>query len=330
MDSACRADDVKYNVQGRGYGGTRSGWLQTTQTKRLESMARRYLTPGMARLAKRMTVGWRYRRQAELCRAGYREYGERYRHPVIFVAGLPKSGTTWLEKMISSYPGFHELLIPDVAGHELSSGGSHDYELPDDMFERFGGMLVLTKMHVHGSAHNVEVLGRAKVPYIVLFRDLRDVAVSHLFYVKNTPWHPEYPLYRDQSVEGSLVIFAERMLGAYVEWVGSWSENRDVKQSVILQYEQLLEDDGRSGLQQIAELCELPRDADTIQRIVEANSFQRMSGGRQRGQQQTGEFVRKGVAGDWKNHFTEELKELYKPKIGQFLIDFGYEADMNW
>ena len=112
-------------------------------TRTLENLTRRYLPPSGARLAKRLTVGARYRAQASACREGFQTYADRYPQKVLFVAGLPKSGTTWVEKMLSSFPGFHELLIPDVATHELSTGGSHDYELPDDMFDRFGGLDLL-------------------------------------------------------------------------------------------------------------------------------------------------------------------------------------------
>ena len=36
-------------------------------------------------------------------------------------------------EMIASYPGFHELLIPDVAAYELAAGGSHDSGLPTEV-----------------------------------------------------------------------------------------------------------------------------------------------------------------------------------------------------
>ena len=300
-----------------------------TLTRTLENLTRRCLPPAGARLAKRMAVSSRYRAQTRACREGFQQYGDRYPQKVLFVAGLPKSGTTWVEKMLSSFPGFHELLIPEVAGHELATGGSHDFELPDGMFDRFRDMLVLTKMHCHGSAHNAEVLHKAGVRYVVLFRDLRDVAVSNYFYVKNTPWHPEYPQYHGRTVQEGLITFAERTLPAYVDWVRSWQANRDPERSLVFRYEELLGDD-LGCLRQMAELFELPADENELAAIAERNSFKAMSGGRDRGQESGTSFQRKGQAGDWKNHFTPEITAAYKDVLGEFLIEFGYEGGTDW
>lgn len=293
------------------------------------SLAKLYLPPPLARGAKRLAVYPRYVAQARACRGGFRRFSHLYPQKVLFIAGLPKSGTTWLKKMLSSYPGFHEILIPDVAAYELATGGSHDYDLPPDIFSRFEEMLVVTKMHVHGSRHNVEALRAAGVKYVVLYRDLRDVAVSHFFYVRQTPWHPEYPVYANLAVPEALATFAQRTLLVYVDWVRSWHEHRDPKMSLDLQYERMLSDT-TAVMTGVAEHFQLDSSPEAVGRIVEKHSFRGLSGGRSRGQESESSFFRKGVAGDWKNYFTSELKETYKELIGDFLIEFGYEQDHSW
>jgi len=37
-----------------------------------------------------------------------------------------------------------------------------------------------------------------------------------------------------------------------------------------------------------------------------------------------------GKVGVWEEIFTEKVKELVKKKLGKFLIDFGYEKDLDW
>lgn len=43
-----------------------------------------------------------------------------------------------------------------------------------------------------------------------------------------------------------------------------------------------------------------------------------------------GVIFSKGKAGTWKDHFTEEHKELFKNMLGDTLIELGYEKDSNW
>jgi hypothetical protein len=295
-------------------------------TKQLERLAKAVLPPPAARLAKRVAVYPRYWTQVRACRQGWHRYGDRYPRPIVFIAGLPKSGTTWLERMLAGYPGYHDLLIPEVAAHELATGGSNDFELPDDFFSRFDRMLVITKMHCHGSPHNVELLRRAGVRYAVLFRDPRDVAVSHYFYVRNTPWHPEHPVYAPLAVVEGLDEFARRSLPAWADWVRSWRDRHDEELGLIVRYEEMLQD-AEGVMTALAEHFELDSSPETVGRIVEQQRFERLAAGRRRGQERSGSFFRKGVAGDWKNHFTPELRETYARVLGDFLVEFGYEKD---
>ncbi len=281
----------------------------------LDTLARDLLPPAALRLAKRLLVRPRYWRQARRCRQGFAAHGGHYPHPILFVAGLPKSGTTWLERMLASYPGYHALLIPDATAYELRHGGSHDYDLPADLFDRFRQMLVLTKMHVHGSPHNVALLRQHQIPHVVLFRDLRDVAVSYTFYVRQTPWHPHYPSYRHLTVQEGLARFADDLLADYVAWVRSWEQNGDAALSLLIRYEELLADTvGTLG--RVAAHLGLDAGNDTVRRIVAAHQFQRLRAAERVADQG---FFRKGVAGDWKNHFTPALVARYEAAAGDFL-----------
>lgn len=295
----------------------------------LESLGKSYLPPSVARFAKKITVYLRYWIQRRACRRGFTRLGDRYAQTMLFVAGLPKSGTTWLKKMLVSYPGFHEILIPEVTAYELTHLGSHDYELPDDTVSRFEEMLAVTKMHIHGSLHNAQVLHKSGVKYVVLYRDLRDVAVSHYFYVKQTPWHPEYASYMSLSLQEGLALFGVRLLPDFADWVRAWDANRDPSRSLMVKYEDMLADTF-GMMTRIAEHFDLDSSPETVQKIVDTHSFKRLSGGRKQGQESRNSFFRKGRAGDWKNHLTPEITAMYKEAVGEFLIEYGYEQDYDW
>lgn len=231
--------------------------------------------------------------------------------------------------MLASYPGYQNLVIPEAVQYELRHGGSHDFDLPSDTVDRFENGLAVLKLHVHGSSHNARLLHEKGVPYVVLYRDLRDVAVSHYFYVRRTPWHPEYENYSGLSIEEGLRHFGRTLLPAFVDWMRSWRENRDSRQSVELRYEDMLEDTVEE-FRTVASHFSLDTTPSAIEEIVEKHHFAKMSGGRTRGEQDSDSFVRKGVAGDWEQHFTPKLKHQFKKHAGQVLIDFGYESDLSW
>jgi hypothetical protein len=234
-----------------------------------------------------------------------------------------------MERMLSSYRGYREIMIPEAIEYEVENGGSHDFSLPADLFERLNRMLAVLKLHAPGSPHNAQVVGDAGVPYLIMYRDLRDVAVSHVFYVQRTPWHPEHPAYKGLSIEDGLHRFGETLLPEFVNWIRSWHSNRDPEKSLVVRYEELLADT-TATFREVARLFELQDDLDTIESIVEAHRFENLSGGRDRGEDADDSFFRKGVSGDWQNHFTPQLKTQYKEVVGQALIDFGYETDMDW
>lgn len=295
----------------------------------IEATARSLLSPSIAQKGRQLASQLRYRVRLQRCRTGYQECGERYTHSLLFVAGLPKSGTSWLESMLASYPGYQHLVIPEAVQYELRHKGSHDFQLPYDTLDRFKEALVVLKLHVNGSVHNARILHDAKVPYVVMYRDLRDVAVSHYFYVRRTPWHPEYEDYSGLDVREGLCHFGRTLLPDFVDWMRSWRENRDPDQSIEIRYEDLLSDTFKE-FRRIGSHYSLDTSPSAIKPIVEAHSFESMSGGRSRGNQDPDSFTRKGIAGDWQRHFTEELKDQFKEHAGQALIDFGYETDLSW
>ncbi|MAT95504.1 MAG: sulfotransferase [Halioglobus sp.] len=67
-----------------------------------------------------------------------------------------------------------------------------------------------------------------------------------------------------------------------------------------------------------------------LEQAVTRHSFQRKSGGRSPGQVQPDHHYRSGVAGDWRKHFTRELRTEFKRRHGDLLMQLGYEKDDQW
>jgi hypothetical protein len=93
-----------------------------------------------------------------------------------------------------------------------------------------------------------------------------------------------------------------------------------------VKYESLLADTAKE-LKRLLIFLGAESSDDTVRRCVEKVSFERLSGGRQRGEEDPSAALRKGIAGDWKNVFTEEDRRIFKEEAGNLLVKLGYEKD---
>lgn len=64
--------------------------------------------------------------------------------------------------------------------------------------------------------------------------------------------------------------------------------------------------------------------------IVYERDFSRLSGGRQQGQADPTSHYRRGVHGDWINHFSLEHLQFFKERYSDLLLQYGYESDPDW
>ncbi|MDP8952852.1 MAG: sulfotransferase domain-containing protein, partial [Actinomycetota bacterium] len=65
-------------------------------------------------------------------------------------------------------------------------------------------------------------------------------------------------------------------------------------------------------------------DEKSVARCVGAASFERLSKGRTRGEEDPSSFFRKGVAGEWRDAFTERDRRIFDEKAGSLLAELGY------
>jgi Sulfotransferase domain len=63
--------------------------------------------------------------------------------------------------------------------------------------------------------------------------------------------------------------------------------------------------------------------------IIAANEFSVLAG-RSPGEEDVQDHYRKGMPGDWVNHFEAEHVAYFKEHYGELLIKLGYETDDNW
>lgn len=170
------------------------------------------------------------------------------------------------------------------------------------------------------------------VPHHKFFvmRDLRDAIVSWYFSAKisHSPDVPDLVGIRAElnsmGFEDGMAHLISERLNDYVAITMGW-----LREGVrVFRYEDLLADE-QETFRLIFEHCGIDVPDERRRQIVAEYSFERLSG-RKRGQEDRNAHQRKGVAGDWRNRFSERLKDLFKAKWGAVLIKAGYEQDHDW
>jgi hypothetical protein len=96
-----------------------------------------------------------------------------------------------------------------------------------------------------------------------------------------------------------------------------------------VRYETLLHDT-EAQARRVLDFIGADSDEKTVRRCIRRSSFRKLSKGRKRGEEDPTSFFRKGVAGDWKNVFTEKDKRIFKEETGELLVQLGYEKGNDW
>lgn len=69
---------------------------------------------------------------------------------------------------------------------------------------------------------------------------------------------------------------------------------------------------------------------EVVDRCVKAASFEELTQGRKRSEEVFTSGRRKGIAGDWRNVFTDRERAIFKEHAGGLLIELDYETNTNW
>ena len=231
--------------------------------------------------------------------------------PLYIVTEYPKSGGSWVAQMLSDY-----LNLP----------------FPRNRFPK------LQSSVIHGHYLYSPTIKNA----VVVFRDGRDVMVSFYYHslfknerfnarlVEITRRDLQFDDYED--IKSNLPKFIEYKFTrkkaprfTWSEFVNSWLD-RDVP---TVKYEDLLRNPVKEMSNVIGKLCKSRPDERRLGQIAEKYSFKNLAK-RNPGEENKRSFLRKGIAGDWRNHFTSESRRIFNEFAGKELVKLGYEVDDGW
>lgn len=177
---------------------------------------------------------------------------------------------------------------------------------------------------------------------VLLERDGRDVLTSGVFnWLKRRRPGAEWNAHRQaryaRLAEGRADVALERLFSdediAY--WGRHWLDPFEAvlpAADYVLRYERLHADQA-GELARLFAFLGLESGPGVVRACVEASTFERLSGGRKRGEMDPADptgLIRKGIVGDWRHWFTRADGAAFHDLAGRWLLDRGFEADPDW
>jgi len=279
------------------------------------------------------------------------------RTQLFFVGGAPRSGTTWLQQMLGAHPDvccrgeglfLNHLAVPlermmaqrskviegknkGIFGH---NGG---YPLPlraDGEFLMGSAILLALRQQTAGKSYlavgektpeNVFFFPRLKQLFpnakcIAIARDPRDVLASAWhFFAKKAAGENE-PAAKMKFIKAALPS-----LGEGAKAMNAFGKLHPADYAVVT-YEELLRDPA-PALARLFRLLGVSARAGVVDECIAKTKFRTLSGGREAGEARDGEFFRKGVAGEWRATFTDEMNREILRELSWMYAGFGWNLE---
>ncbi|XP_070561101.1 sulfotransferase 1B1-like [Ptychodera flava] len=252
---------------------------------------------------------------------------QQVRHPMIETSldflGWAKYIALFLCKVSYYMPKFIKKLgFPDVAEEEFNAGQGIE------QIERVARPRLL-KSHLPYQFFPTQALEKkCKIIYIV--RNPKDTAVSYYYHYRLfhfvAPWNDFYNLFINDNVS----------YGSWFDHVLGWWKHKDESNILYLKYEDMKKN-FKKAIQSVASFLDKTVSDEEVIKIMDFCKLQKMKENAavnmERfthgfGSKKTDNFIRKGIIGDWENHFTVaqnvNFEKLYEERMAGTGLDFDW------
>jgi hypothetical protein len=292
-------------------------------------------------------TGWAAR-QAELADLAERQ--------LFFIGGAPRSGTTWLQRILDSHPQIScrgEGLFSKTLAEPLDAmatarrqrieekntnifGHSGGYPLPaDDDTDFLLGTAILLALLQQGPGQACRAIGEKTPENVFLFPRLKRVFPGAKFIgiardprdLLTSAWHFFHrPTAAENEVEAKTAFIRAAMpsLAQGARAMIALAESQPADCTTIT-YEALQ----AAPAAQAARLFRFLGGADhqgVVADCIARTGFAAMTGGRAAGTELSSSFFRKGVVGDWRSTLSPEMNEMVLRELGWMFAHFGWHA----
>lgn len=256
---------------------------------------------------------------------------------IVYCNSYPKSGTHLLAQVLLKVPNI-SFWNDIVSVQSLSGVMNTKNHLKLKISSAPGGSLV--RSHLMYCPEVLDVVKKRNHKMFFMYRDLRDVALSHAKWVRKEPeifLHDIYKNHLNSDDERLMASICGTPLGSpfgsnvshpsigqdFERWRG-WLNDPD---TLSVNFEQLVGNRGGGSdelrwktIRAILKHLECEMSDDEMYKLF---SYEALNPNK-------AHTFRKGQIGGWKEAFNEEHKEAFKYIAGDLLIELGYERDHHW
>ena len=271
------------------------------------------------------------------------------RKKLFFIVGCQKSGTTWVQKLLDGHPDvrchgegyFVPIMLPllqqvaQLYNTKHKAGPEGDFTPADlqTLFQAAVGISLArwvgdkqveavgekTPEHALCMKQLGDAFGQAK--FIHVIRDGRDACVSGWFHNQRKAgpnFAQKFP-----TMNHYIQYMVTAHWKPYIEKARAWGQ-ANPQRYMEVRYEDL-HADAAQWTQRMLTFLDVDSSEASVQACGNAGSFENLAKGRERGQEDAGSFFRKGIVGDWRNHFDASNEQTFMQHGGELLRQLGYE-----
>jgi hypothetical protein len=278
------------------------------------------------------------------------------RRQLFFVGGAPRSGTTWIQRLLDAHPevscggeGFflNQLAVPLNAMMAARSQAlatknatlfkdTGGFPLPASAdTEHLAGTAILLALQQQMGAKPCRAVGEKTPENVFFFQRLKQLFPGAKFIgvardprdVLTSAWHLFHKVPAGADEVGAKTKFLKASFPSLAEGARVMLDlaRRFPEDSVIVTYEAMVLDPAPL-VARMFRLLGVSDDPAIIATCLDRTSFAAATGGRPAGVEDRGAFYRKGVVGDWQSTLTPEMNRLILQDLGWMFPLYGWEA----
>lgn len=251
----------------------------------------------------------------------------------IYHCCVVKTGSQWVRGLLRDLATFRYTGLSNYHYQSRTFRGRDPRRKQTDRYfsEPFPTGAVVTPLYI--GYNNFEALPKPeRYKAFMMIRDPRDILVSWYFSTRYSH------IIINDHLGGARSNLNELSIPEGLRYSIHWLESEGVFEALdgwrdapekdpnvcIVRYEELAGENGFEAFRELFEFLEIGMPNATLRELLDAYSFKKVTGGRKPGEENVHSHIRKGIAGDWKNHFDEETQRVFDEVVGDLPARLGY------